>query len=93
MKGLATDLRAVLTTSRVLDAPAELRTFAYDASFLTQLAPRSPDVVVLARDGVAAANRVTGWALEQGVELRGFSVRQPSLEDVYLRLTEEAVAR
>ena len=29
-------------------APAELRTYAYDASFLTQLAPRSPDAVVIA---------------------------------------------
>lgn len=45
---VAADLRARLRTSRVLDAPAELRTYAYDASFLTQLAPRSPDVVVIA---------------------------------------------
>src|SRR4029077_856155 len=45
---VATDLRAVLTSSRVLDAPAELRTYAYDASFLTQLAPRPPDAVVIA---------------------------------------------
>ena len=45
---IAADLRALLKTSRVLDAPAELRTYAYDASFLTQLAPRSPDAVVIA---------------------------------------------
>ena len=45
---LASDLRALLRSSRVLDAPAELRTYAYDASFLTQLAPRSPDAVVIA---------------------------------------------
>src|SRR5919204_4005172 len=48
MSGIASDLRRLLTDSRVLDGPAELRTFAYDASFLTQLAPRSPDAVVLA---------------------------------------------
>src|SRR3954451_1966452 len=47
-------------------------------------------VLVVAADGVAAANRITGWALERGHELRGFAVTQPSLEDVYLRLTEEA---
>ncbi|TME29947.1 MAG: FAD-binding oxidoreductase [Chloroflexi bacterium] len=45
---VADDLRQLLTASRVLDAPAELRTYAYDASFLTQLAPRSPDAVVIA---------------------------------------------
>src|SRR5207249_1434011 len=45
---IARELRALLRASRVLDDPAELRTYAYDASFLTQLAPRSPDVVVIA---------------------------------------------
>jgi ABC-2 type transport system ATP-binding protein len=47
-------------------------------------------VLVVAADGVAVANRITGWALERGHELRGFAVTRPSLEDVYLRLTEEA---
>ncbi|MBV9356315.1 MAG: FAD-binding protein [Chloroflexi bacterium] len=46
---IAADLRRVLTDSDVLDGPAELRTFAYDASFLTQLQPRPPDAVVIAR--------------------------------------------
>ena len=45
---IAADLRGSVKTSRVLDAPAELRTYAYDASFLTQLAPRAPDAVVIA---------------------------------------------
>jgi ABC-2 type transport system ATP-binding protein len=56
-------------------------------------APRR--VLVVTRDGVAATHRLTGWALERGVELRGFSVTQPTLEDVYLQLTdtpEEAAA-
>src|SRR5919204_2666718 len=44
----ASDLRTVVTSSRILDAPAELRSYAYDASFLTQLAPRPPDAVVIA---------------------------------------------
>ena len=48
-KSIAADLRRVVQDSRVLDAPAELRTFAYDASFLTQLRPRPPDAVVIAR--------------------------------------------
>ena len=45
---LAADLRSLLKNSQVLDAPAELRTYAYDASFLTQLAPRPPDAAVIA---------------------------------------------
>jgi ABC-2 type transport system ATP-binding protein len=52
-------------------------------------------VLVVTRDGVAATHRLTGWALDRGVELRGFSVTQPTLEDVYLQLTdtpEEAAA-
>jgi glycolate oxidase len=45
---VAGDLRQLVSTSRVLDDTAELATYAYDASFLTQLAPRSPDAVVIA---------------------------------------------
>jgi glycolate oxidase len=56
---IAADLRAIVPHGRVLDAPAELRTYAYDASFLTQLAPRSPDAVVIAQstDDVSAVMR------------------------------------
>ncbi len=34
-----------------------------------------------------ALHRLTGWALERGVDLDGLEVRRPSLEDVYLELT------
>jgi glycolate oxidase len=50
----------------VLDAPAELRTYAYDASFLTQLAPRSPDAVVIAAD-VAEIAAVMRYANARGI--------------------------
>ncbi|MEO8092648.1 MAG: ABC transporter ATP-binding protein [bacterium] len=36
---------------------------------------------------VEALHRLTGWALERGVDLGGLEVRRPSLEDVYLQLT------
>ncbi len=36
-----------------------------------------------------ALHVLTGWALHRGVVLAGLTVDQPSLEDVYLRLTEE----
>jgi ABC-2 type transport system ATP-binding protein len=52
------------------------------------------EVLVVARDAVETANRISGWALEHAHELRGFSVARPSLEDIYLRLTggaEEAI--
>ena len=32
-------------------------------------------------------HRLTGWALEHGVQLEGLEVQRPSLEDVYLSLT------
>jgi ABC-2 type transport system ATP-binding protein len=35
----------------------------------------------------AALNRLTGWALERGIELPALTVSRPSLEDVYLELT------
>ena len=39
---------------------------------------------------VPVLNRLTGWALERGVELDGLEVRRPTLEDIYLELTGEA---
>ena len=38
-------------------------------------------------------HRLTGWALRRGVTLGGVTVDRPSLEDVYLRLIEEATVR
>jgi ABC-2 type transport system ATP-binding protein len=55
--------------------------------------PVAGRVLVSAADGVDAAHHLTGWALERGLSLRGFTVTQPTLEDVYLQLTEEALAR
>lgn len=37
----------------------------------------------------AALHRLTGWALEQHVDLNGLEVIRPSLEDVYLQLTDD----
>ncbi len=65
---IAADLRALVAKSQVVDAPAELRTFAYDASFLTQLSPRAPDVAVIAgcADDVCAVVR---YANERGIPI------------------------
>jgi glycolate oxidase len=65
---LADDLRALVHSSRVLDEPAELRTYAYDASFLTQLAPRSPDAVVIAAS-TADVSAVVAYANQRGIPI------------------------
>src|SRR5262249_9216799 len=52
---LAADLRAILKHSEVVDERAELQTYGYDASFLTQLNPIPPDVAVIARTAEAVA--------------------------------------
>ena len=59
-----------------------------------------PDVAGLeVRDGLAelkteaptaALHRLTGWAVDRGVELDALSVARPTLEDVYLELTRSA---
>ncbi len=80
--------------------PAELRFVLPDGVPLSDL-PALPGarvtlephgVLVRAPDAVGTANRITGWALERDLALRGFSVSQPSLEDVYLELTREVRA-
>jgi len=46
-------------------------------------------VLIRTVEGLDAVHTLTGWALQRGRELRGFSVAQPTLEDVYLALTAE----
>jgi ABC-2 type transport system ATP-binding protein len=64
-----------------------------DGARITETTPGSVRVSTI--EGLRDAHVLTGWALERGHELRGFAVSQPSLEDVYLRLTEtqEATSR
>jgi ABC-2 type transport system ATP-binding protein len=50
------------------------------------------DVVVEALDPVPALAALTSWSIERGVGLSGLEVRRPSLEDVYLELTDAAEA-
>jgi ABC-2 type transport system ATP-binding protein len=44
-------------------------------------------VVIQTRQAVRAAQIVTSWAVEGGIDLAHFSVTQPTLEDIYLELT------
>jgi ABC-2 type transport system ATP-binding protein len=45
-------------------------------------------LVLASADPVRDLHRLTGWALENGIDLDGLEVSRPSLEDVYLTLTE-----
>jgi ABC-2 type transport system ATP-binding protein len=82
-------------------APAEIR-FRLPAGTTASDLPRldadaaitiAGDAVVVTTDRpTAIANKLTGWALERGLELLGLTVERPSLEDVYLSLTEEVAA-
>ncbi len=77
--------------------PAEIR-FGLPAGFSLGDLPSVPSVersldgdrvLIMTTEPVAAAHELTGWALDNGVELERFSVMQPTLEDIYLELTGE----
>jgi ABC-2 type transport system ATP-binding protein len=63
---------------------------AFDGGRADEPAPGR--VRLVTTDGLRTAHAITGWAIERGHELRGFAVSQPSLEDVYLRLTDDREA-
>lgn len=52
-----------------------------------EVAEEREALLVRTAEGLRAVNSISGWALQRGIELRSLSVSQPSLEDVYLRLT------
>ena len=49
-------------------------------------------VLITTADGVGVTHTITGWALQRGGSLPRFSVSQPTLEDVYLALTDSVAA-
>jgi len=80
------------------ELPTEIR-FALPAGVALATLPDLPgaavsedrdEVLVTSPQGVAATHAITGWALERAIVLSRFSVSQPTLEDVYLALTETA---
>jgi ABC-2 type transport system ATP-binding protein len=54
--------------------------------------PEGAEVALSTRTPVQTLNELTGRALAEGFELEGLEVRRPTLEDVYLELTEQGVA-
>jgi ABC-2 type transport system ATP-binding protein len=47
--------------------------------------------LISSHEGVRATQLLTTWAIDRALDLDRFSVAQPSLEDVYLELTTDAV--
>jgi ABC-2 type transport system ATP-binding protein len=86
------DRVAVLRAGRIvaLGTPAEL----IGAAPATEIRYRlNGEVVVLqTEEPTRVLNELTGQALADGVELEGLEVRRPTLEEVYLTLTDEGAA-
>ena len=76
------DLAGALIRYRTPDgtSPPDGLTWTLAANGFTEIA--SADVV-------ADLHRLTGWALTNAITLDGLEVTRPTLEDVYLQLTEE----
>jgi len=64
------------------------RLTGFDRLSTQEDAAPEPLVTIESQDSVTDLNRLTGWAISEGIELTGLEVRRPSLEDVYLQLTE-----
>lgn len=56
----------------------------------TSAAPADGIVTLAPADLVGTLHRLTGWAIDHHVALTGLEIQRPSLEDVYLRLTDDA---
>jgi ABC-2 type transport system ATP-binding protein len=59
---------------------------------LGELIVESGRFVLRPADLTRALHELTGWALDHDVEIQHLEIERPSLEDVYLRLTEEGGA-
>jgi ABC-2 type transport system ATP-binding protein len=83
------DRVAVLREGRIvaIGKPAELS----GAAPATEIRYRSDgkEVVISTHEPTRVLHELTAQALAEGRELQGLSVRRPSLEEVYLALTEE----
>ncbi|MGK2954986.1 MAG: ABC transporter ATP-binding protein [Solirubrobacterales bacterium] len=59
-----------------------------EVRFEDDIADDGQVAVIESDDAVTDIQALTAWAIDRGVELAGLEVRRPSLEDVYLQVTE-----
>ena len=81
---------AVLAQGQIVasGAPAELTGSIPDTEI--RYRENGREVVLETGEPTRVLNELTGRALAEGRELEGLVVRRPSLEEVYLSLTEES---
>ncbi len=65
-------------------------TGALPASIREQLTAEDGHLVIRTADPVPALAALTSWSLDHAAGLPGLEVRHPSLEEIYLKLVEEA---
>jgi ABC-2 type transport system ATP-binding protein len=84
------DRVAVLSQGQIVasGAPAELTGGAPATEI--RYRENGREVVLETAEPTRVLNELTGRALAEGRELQGLVVRRPSLEEVYLSLTEES---
>ena len=53
------------------------------------VASHNGELTIRTAEPTSVLSRLCDWALERGLQLPGLEVAHPSLEDVYLQLTED----
>ena len=83
------DRVAVLREGRVVAAGTPKELTAATPATEIRYRDNGREVVLRTEDPVRDLHELTSRALEEGVDLEGLEVRRPSLEEVYLTLTQE----
>lgn len=91
-EGTPAELKAELGATVITVTVADDGTAARTAELVSSLAPRRPvvdgsTVALTVERGAAVATEVLRTLDQQGVEVLGLAMREPSLDDVFLRLT------
>ena len=81
------DIAGTLVSFRL---PAALRAADLPVGPWDLLEDRDGDITMHTDEPTRVLFTLTKWAVGQGVELEGLTVARPSLEDAYLRITDEA---
>lgn len=91
-EGTPAELKAELGATVITVTVADDATAARTAELVSSLAPRRPvvdgsTVALTVERGAAVATEVLRTLDQQGIEVLGLAMREPSLDDVFLRLT------